>query len=752
MVKRGRIVAFFLIVLLLLGAMGTTVKGIANDLNLGLDLQGGFEVLYEVSPLQEGDEVNTATLNATAQALTERVDSLGVSETSIDIEQPNRIRVQLAGVKDQEQAREMLSTTANLSFRDTADKEYLNGTDIEAGSAKQAFDPQTNQPLVTVEMKDASKFGEVTSELSQRAYPENRLVIWLDYEDGDSYEEESQKPENEQKFISAPAVSQTINSKSVQIEGNFTVESAQELADLLNAGSLPVKMDEVYSNSVGAQFGQEALDQTMLAGYIAFALILLFMIVYYRLPGLIASITLAVFAYLNILVFDLLGVVLTLPGIAALILGVGMAVDANIITYERIKDELKTGKSLKAAYKAGNKNSLATITDANLTTMIAGIVLFIFGTSSIKGFATTLIISILLSFITAVYGSRALLSLMVKSRAFDKRPGWFGVSKKNIRKLNDKEEREVTFYGLKLDLVKHRKAYFAFSIALMIAGIICLSVFKLNLGIDFTSGSRVEFDSNQALTTEQVEQKMDDFGFESRETQLSADGKHASIRLEDTLTKNEENDLKSSIQDEYGDAPSISTVSPIIGKELAKNGLYAVIFASIGIILYATIRFEFKFAVTAILALLHDAFFILAVFSITRLEFDITIIAAILTIIGYSINDTIVTFDRIKENIRIKRKVKTFDELAKIVNDSLLQTLVRSVNTVLTVIVAAIILWIFGASSITNFSIALIIGLAAGTYSSLFIASQLWLVWRGRNIEKNPIIHEEKKKVEGPQV
>ncbi|WP_340081998.1 protein translocase subunit SecDF [Terribacillus sp. FSL K6-0262] len=752
MVKRGRIVAFFLIVLLLLGGMGTTIKGIAKDLNLGLDLQGGFEVLYEVSPLEEGDKIDSATLNATAQALNERVDTLGVSETSIDIEQPNRIRVQLAGVKDQDQAREMLSTTANLSFRDTEDKEYLNGTDIEAGSAKQAFDPQTNQPLVTVEMKDASKFGEVTSELSQRSFPDNRLVIWLDYEDGDSYEEEAKKPEDEQKFISAPAVSQAINSKSVQIEGDFTVESAQELADLLNAGSLPVKMDEVYSNSVGAQFGQDALDQTMLAGYIAFALILLFMIVYYRLPGLIASITLALFAYLNIVVFDLLHVVLTLPGIAALILGIGMAVDANIITYERIKDELKAGKSLKAAYKAGNKNSLATITDANITTMIAGIVLFIFGTSSIKGFATTLIISILLSFITAVVGSRALLSLMVKSRAFDKRPGWFGVSKKNIRNLSDKEERDVTFYGMKLNLVKHRKAYFAFSIALTIAGIICLSIFKLNLGIDFTSGSRVEFDSDQAVTTEQVEQQIEDIGLTAKETQLSADGKHASVRLEETLTKDQETDVKGEIQEAYGDAPSISTVSPVIGKELAKNALYAVIFASIGIVLYATIRFEFKFAVAAIISLLHDAFFILAIFSITRLEFDVTIIAAILTIIGYSINDTIVTFDRIKENIRIKRKVKTFDELAKIVNDSLLQTLVRSVNTVVTVIVAAIILWIFGAASITNFSIALVIGLAAGTYSSLFIAAQLWLVWRGRNIDQKPIVHEEKKKVEGPQV
>ncbi|SNZ11259.1 protein translocase subunit secF /protein translocase subunit secD [Terribacillus aidingensis] len=752
MVKRGRIVAFFLIVLLLLGAMGTTIQGIAKDLNLGLDLQGGFEVLYEVKPLEEDDEVDTATLNATAQALNERVNSLGVSETNIDIEQPNRIRVQLAGVEDQDQAREMLSTTANLSFRDTNDKEYLNGTDIEAGSAKQAFDPQTNQPLVTVDMKDASKFAEVTSEIAELPFPENRLVIWLDYEEEDSYEEEAQKPEDEQKFISAPSVSQTINSKSVQIEGNFTVESAQELADLLNAGSLPVKMEEVYSNSVGAQFGQQALDETMLAGYIAFALILLFMIVYYRLPGLIASITLAVFAYLNLVVFDMLNVVLTLPGIAALILGVGMAVDANIITYERIKDELKTGKSLKAAYKAGNKNSLATITDANITTLIAGIVLFIFGTSSVKGFATTLIISILLSFITAVVGSRALLGLMVKSRAFDKKPAWFGVSKENIRKLSDKEERSATFYGMRLNLVKHRKAYFTFSIALTIAGIICLSIFKLNLGIDFTSGSRVEFDSNKTLTTEQVEQRFEDIGYTSKETQLSADGKHAAVRLDDTLSKNEEDDVKDSITDAYGSAPSISTVSPVIGKELAKNAMYAVIFASIGIVLYATIRFEFKFAMAAIVALVHDAFFILAIFSITRLEFDITIIAAILTIIGYSINDTIVTFDRIKENIRLKRKVKTFEELAKIVNDSLLQTLVRSVNTVATVIVAAIILWIFGAAPITNFSIALVIGLAAGTYSSLFIAAQLWLVWRGKNIDKKPIIHEEKKKVEGPQV
>ncbi|ELK44805.1 protein-export membrane protein SecDF [Halobacillus sp. BAB-2008] len=211
-------------------------------------------------------------------------------------------------------------------------------------------------------------------------------------------------------------------------------------------------------------------------------------------------------------------------------------------------------------------------------------------------------------------------------------------------------------------------------------------------------------------------------------------------------------EIQAYYEEEYGNTPNVSTVSPVVGQELAKNAALAVLYASIGIIIYVTIRFEIFFALTAIIALLHDAFFIIALFSITRLEFDVTIIAAILTIVGYSVNDTIVTFDRIRENLKQKKKVKSFKELAKIVNDSLMQTLTRSINTVLTVIFAAVMLLFFGASSITNFSFALVIGLLAGTYSSLFIASQLWLIWRGRNIKEKPINYVKKKKVDGPQV
>ncbi len=460
------------------------------------------------------------------------------------------------------------------------------------------------------------------------------------------------------------------------------------------------------------------------------------------------------YIYLILVVFELLNGVLTLPGIAALILGVGMAVDANIITYERIKEELKSGKSIMAAYKSGNKRSLATILDANITTLIAATVLFIFGTSSVKGFATMLIVSILVSFITAVYGTRLLLGLWVKSRFLTKRPGWFGVKKDQIHSLAEGEIEDPKFMNRKLDLIKHRKKFFALSLALLAAGAIALGIFKLNLGIDFTSGSRVEITSEESISPDEVEEAFEnELNVSPKQIVLSGDNNDIAVtRFETELSQDKIAEIQEYFSEEYGSSPNVSTVSPVVGQELAKNAALAVLYASIGIIIYVTFRFEFFFALTAILALLHDAFFIIALFSITRLEFDITIIAAILTIVGYSVNDTIVTFDRIRENLKFEKKVKSFRHLAKVVNDSLLQTMARSLNTVITVVFAAAMLFIFGASSITNFAFALVVGLVAGTYSSLFIAAQLWLVWRGRNIKNKPIEYVKKKKTGGPQV
>lgn len=430
---RSRIVAFLLLVVVLGATMSTTVQGVLNNIKLGLDLQGGFEVLYQVEPLSGGPEITENDVKDTAQALSRRVNALGVSEPSIQIEGKDRIRVQLAGVDDQESARELLSTEANLTFRDVNDNILLDGNDLKQGGASGSFDDK-NRPIVTLKLKDPAKFAEVTGKIAAMGEPNNLLVIWLDFEEGkDSYAEEVKKAKP--KFVSAPGVSQVINSSDVQISGAFTVQETKDLSGILNAGALPVKLVEKYSTSVGAQFGDQALKSTVFASLVGIGLIFIFMLVYYRLPGLVANLTLVVFTFLVLVIFDWINAVLTLPGIAAIVLGVGMAVDANILMYERIREELRVGKSIKAAFNSGSKSSFSAIFDANITTLLAAAVLFIFGTSSVKGFATTLMISILVSFITAVWGTRILLGLLVNSGYFDGKTGWFGVSKRKYTKL-----------------------------------------------------------------------------------------------------------------------------------------------------------------------------------------------------------------------------------------------------------------------------------------------------------------------------
>ncbi|MEN1969289.1 protein translocase subunit SecDF [Lentibacillus sp. N15] len=757
MKNRGRIVAFFLIILLFAGLIGTTISGITKKINLGLDLQGGFEVLYDVKPVDEGQKVNRNLLEATVRTLTERVDRLGISEANIDIEEPNRIRVQLAGVKNQNEARDILSTSARLSFRDVNDNELLNGADVKEGSAKQDFDPDSKQPMVTLSLKSASKFGDVTRKIKDMndpdtPYADNLLVIWMDYQKGDSYAEEYQK--DDPKFISAPQVSKTLNTSNVMITGDFTVDSAQRLADIINSGSLPVNLTEKYSTSVGAQFGQQALNKTVFAGIIGIGVIFLFMIAVYRFPGFIAAINLSIYIYLILLFFELMHGTLTLPGIAALILGVGMAVDANVITFERIKEELREGKSLQSAFKSGTSNSLRAILDANITTILAAVVLFFFGTSSIKGFATMLILSIVVSFLTAVYGSRLLLQLWIKVKFLKNHPGWFGVKKEDIRDIRDRTEVEPTLFHREINPVKHRKKFFIASSLMVVLGIISLVIFQLNPGIDFTSGSRVQIMSDHTITADEVVNDLDKLDIKPKtKPVISGDNNDvAVIRYDTVLDKDKIAELKDHFNDKYGEEPSVSVVSPIVGQELVKNALYALAIASIGMIIYVAFRFELFFAITAIIALIHDAFFILAFFSITRIEFDVTIVAAVLTIIGYSINDTIVTFDRIRENLQKKKRVKSFKELAKIVNRSLVQTMTRSINTSVTTLIAVLAFLFLGAESISGFALALAVGLIMGTYSSLFLASQLWLIWRGRKIKEKPVVFAKKKRIDGPQV
>ncbi|MBU8595242.1 protein translocase subunit SecD [Shouchella clausii] len=433
MVKKGKIALFFLIIALFASGIAYFAKPVVNDVSLGLDLQGGFEVLYEVEPMNEGDEINQDSLLATTTALNERVNTIGVSEPNIQIEGENRIRVQLAGVEDQETARDILATGAELTIRDVDDNVLLDGSDLTQNGASASVHPEKNQPIVTLTLNDADKFGEITREISERPLGENLLVIWLDFEEGDSFAEESKK--QDPKYMSAASVNAPLHTRDVMIEGNFTTEETRFLAEILNAGALPVELNEIYSTSVGASLGEKAMNQTIFAGSLGVGLIFLYMVVYYRFPGIIAVITLSIYTFLVLVVFNAMNAVLTLPGIAALVLGVGMAVDANIITYERIKEEIKSGKSILSAFKVGSRRSFATIFDANITTLIAAGVMFYFGTSSVQGFAVMLIISILVSFLTAVYGSRVLLGLWVNSKFLNKRPGWFGVKRGEIDEL-----------------------------------------------------------------------------------------------------------------------------------------------------------------------------------------------------------------------------------------------------------------------------------------------------------------------------
>jgi protein-export membrane protein SecD/preprotein translocase SecF subunit len=754
MVKRSRIVAFILIVLLVGSTMGTTSKSILSHMKLGLDLQGGFEVLYQVKPAKPGQKIDKEVLASTVEALDKRINVLGVSEPSIQIEGKDRIRVQLAGVTNQNKARQILSTQANLTFRDVDDKVMMDGTDLKQGGAKQTFD-QNGKPSVSLTLKSASKFAKVTKEISSKPYGTNLLVIWLDYAKGDSYKEESTKAKP--KYLSAPTVNEVFNQNTVSIVGNFTVKEAQSLASLLNAGSLPVKLKEQYSTSVGAKFGEQALHDTIFAGVIGVAIIYLFMLFYYRFPGFIAVVSLSIYIYLIMLIFDWMNGVLTLPGIAAIILGVGMAVDANIITYERIKEELKVGKSVKSAFQAGEKNAFTSILDSNLNTILTASVLFFYGTSSVKGFATMLILSVVMSFLTAVYGSRLLLGLWVHSRFLNKRASWFGVKPSEIKDINENfDTLDLPTKFDKIDFVGMRKKFFWFSGILLAVGLIILIVFRLNLAIDFTSGTRIQVQSKDAVTVDQIKKSFAELNLKTDDVVIS--GKNHDIgvaRMVGVLSKDQIAHLKSNFKKEYGSEPNVSTVSPTVGKELAKNALYAILIASVIIILYVTIRFEIRMALAAIIAMLHDAFFMVAFFSITRLEVDLNFIAAVLTIVGYSIHDTIVTFDRIRENLHKKKRIKTFKDIADIVNTSIHQTLNRSLNTVLMVLITVLSLLIFGSPAITNFSIALLVGLLVGVYSSVWVACSLWVVFKGNELKKKGTIKtvkEKKKYSDQPQV
>lgn len=412
MIKWGRFSLFALIIIALGVLMFFTMIPVSKSITLGLDLKGGFEILYEVEPLQQGEPVTKELLNATAGMVEKRINIGKVAEPDISVELPNRIRVKVASqTADQDKLRELIGKPAVLTFRDDHGKTILQGSDLAPGGAGVGYD-DLKRPLVTLKFKDSKKLEDVTRENLHRT-----MAIYLD-----------------ENMLTNPTIQSVISGGSAQITGNYTQDSAQELASILNSGALPAKLIEKQVTSVGATLGSLALQKTINAGYIGAVLIFLFMLVVYRMPGMIANITLAVFVYFCIVVLDWMHATLTLPGIAGFILSVGMAVDANIITTERIQEEIRSGKTILSAFRAGQRRSFITIIDGHVTTMIAAGVLFYFGTSSIQGFAITLTMTIIASILTNVFFSRFLLWLLIRANMF-KKPVWYGVKESEIGEL-----------------------------------------------------------------------------------------------------------------------------------------------------------------------------------------------------------------------------------------------------------------------------------------------------------------------------
>lgn len=738
--KKTKLIIGTFLVLLLSFVCCYFISPLLNKINFGLDLQGGFEVLYEVKPLKEEDTLTQDMLYSTYKSILKRIDVLGVSEPEITIEGTDRIRVKLAGITNAADARNTISSTAVLSFRDYSDN-LLMTSDVLGGQAKVTTDSK-GKPAVSLKIKDTDKFYEVTKRVKNMT--NNIMVIWLDYDETtDSYRKEMAKcGTNESHCLSGARVDQAFAS-DVIIQGNFTKEEATKLVELINSGALPTKLTEISSRTVEASFGADSLNKTLTAGIIGIILVIILITAVYRFSGFIASFGLILYTFLSFLIFYLINGVLTLPGIAAMLLGIGMAVDANVICFERIKENLLIGKSLKESFDIGNKSSFTSIIDANVTTIIAAIIMFILGQSSVKGFATMLIINIIVTILVMVYLVKYILKLFVKTNFFDNKPELFiGVNKKKIEK-----SKEVRIPFAKLNIVKHQKIFITATIVLFVIGITMFVTTKANFGVDFTGGTSITI-NNKDADINKIEKLLTDESYKIEKS--STNDKEINITISETLNKDEIAKLTNTLKEDYKLDSNIYVVSKVVKQELVKNAVKSLIIASIGIIIYVAIRFRFNYAVSGVVALIHDVSFTFLFFAATKIQIDSIFIAGILTIIGYSINDTIVTFDMIRENYKNKYKnnITKPEDLDELVNISIRRTLFRNILTTVTTIIPVIVLIFLGSKEILNFNLSLLVGFIAGAYSSIFISNMLWLKLEKRRISQPKKKHDDNDEVE----
>lgn len=678
--------------------------GVGEDMSipLGLDLSGGVSITYQVVD----ENPSAEDMSDTIYKLQKRVDSYS-TEASVYQVGDDRITVEIPGVQDANEILEDLGNPGSLEFQMPDGSVFMTGDMVEDAQGATATDRYGNkQYIVSLKLTDegAKIFGEVTCENIGKNLP----IVY----DGET--------------ISYPQVQSAITGGEAQITGMSSFEEADNLATQIRIGSLSLQLSELESSVVGAQLGSQAISSSLKAGAIGLAIVMVFMIVMYAVPGIAASLALAIYTTLVIATLYLFDITLTLPGIAGIILGIGMAVDANVIVFARIREEIATGKSVQTSMKIGFQKAMSAILDGNITTLIASVVLMALGSGTVKGFAYTLMIGIILSLFTAMVVTRYILySLYALGLKSEKLYG------------RAKERKSIDFIGKKA-------VFFTISGIIIAAGLISMGVHSategkaLNYGLDFMGGTSTTADFGKDMTIEDIENDIVPYV-----EKVTGDSDVQATKVEGTtqvtiktrtLSLDERQKLEDTLAENCDvDASTITSqsISSTISGEMRSDALKAVIVSCIFMLLYIWFRFkDIRFAASAILALVHDVLVVITVYALVRISVGSTFIACVLTIVGYSINDTIVIFDRIRENLALKTGKQTAEELREVANKSLTQTLSRSINTSITTFIMVVMLYILGVASIRDFSLPLMAGLVCGAYSSICIATELWYVMK----------------------
>jgi SecD/SecF fusion protein len=735
-----KLLAILVILAIIVGGF-LTVKGVGtmdplkDQIKLGLDIEGGVYVVMEAQTDLTGEELSQL-MDQTKAVIEKRVDQMGLVNPIVTIEGQKRIRVELPGAKDAEDAIAQIGKTAQLKFT-LADGSFV----LDGGSVKNAVTQQdTEMGGYAVGLEFDADGAKAFETATVKALSGTIAPTVIDTETGRLVSSRSIVITLDGKVISAPEVKEVIAGGECQITGGYSQDAATNLAALIRGGALPVELQEITSSVQTATVGLNALEMSLYAGGIGFLLIFLIMIIGYRLMGVAANIALCLYILLIMVTMILLGSVLTLPGIAGIIVSIGMAVDANIIIFSRIKEEITYGKTIRVAMHTGFKRALSTIIDSQLTTFLAAIILYQVGTSAVKGFALTLMIGIFASVFTAVFVTQLLLNLFADSPKFSQLK-YFGMHPDGTPMLKLKRQ---------FDIIKHRKIYYIISIVLITIGLLVGGIRGFNYGIDFTGGTMMNIDMGKQVATQDIKNVFTNYGVDTKQMQIVYSGENLDtviIKTRDAL----ENDVRTKIindfEEQFGisneDVLGIELFGPSVGKELQENALKAILLSVVGMLLYIRFRFrEWKFSAAAILGDLHDILLVVAFYAIFQITVNNPFIAGILTVLGYSINDTIVIFDRVRENFRFMKKETT----AEVLNISVNQTLTRSVMTSATTIMVMIPLFILAGPAIREFVMPLMVGVLVGTMSSIFVCTPLYYEFSNLKRKTGYLKHAEKSK------